>query len=149
MSMINIDELNRINTTREKNKLDIYEKVLKKCHERIKTISKKPKNNQFCFYVVPNILYGIPLYDVNMCILYLVNSLSKNGFYVSYTHPNLIFISWYNRTNSIEYKKVKNDDKKQEEKYKAIDSAKPKNDFLYDISSLDFLNDKKDNLLNM
>ena len=43
MSMINIDELNRINTTREKNKLEIYEKVLKKCHERIKTISKNPK----------------------------------------------------------------------------------------------------------
>ena len=29
--MINIDELNRINDTREKNKLEIYEKVLKKC----------------------------------------------------------------------------------------------------------------------
>ena len=33
MSMINIDELNIINEDRYKRRLEIYDNVLKKCHE--------------------------------------------------------------------------------------------------------------------
>ena len=140
MSMMNIDELHRINEIRAKERIATYEKVLLKVHERIKTIAKKPKNNTFCFYIVPNILFGIPLYDVNECIIYLVNCLIKNGFKVIYTHPNLIYISWFNRTNSIEYKKEKKQEKEDKTlEYKKIDGIKPKSDFIYDIGTLDFL----------
>ena len=80
--MINITQLHKVNEEREKFKLKVYESVLKKCHERIKFVSKLPKSNSFCFYVVPNILYGVPLYDINACIVYVVSALIKNGFYV-------------------------------------------------------------------
>ena len=137
--MINITQLHKINEEREKFKLKVYESVLKKCHERIKFVSKLPKSNSFCFYVVPNILYGVPLYDINSCIVYVVSALIKNGFYVAYTHPNLIYISWHNRQNSIEYKKQKEEKKKTELEYKKVDSFKPKSNFLYDVKTLDFL----------
>tara|TARA_B100002019_G_scaffold164447_1_gene141997 strand:+ start:182 stop:601 length:420 start_codon:yes stop_codon:yes gene_type:complete len=137
--MINITQLHKINEEREKFKLKVYESVLKKCHERIKFVSKLPKSNSFCFYVVPNILYGVPLYDINACIVYVVSALIKNGFYVAYTHPNLIYISWHNRQNSIEYKKKKEENKKTELEYKKVDSFKPKSNFLYDVKTLDFL----------
>jgi hypothetical protein len=141
MSMINIDELHRINEIRAKERISTYEKVLQKCHERIKTISKKPKNNMFCFYIVPNIIFGVPLYDVNECIIYIVNCLIKNGFNVVYTHPNLIYISWFNKSNSIEYKKKKKEENENVPlEYKKIDDIKPKKDFIYDIGTLDFLN---------
>ena len=107
MSMMNINELHRINEIRQKERISTYEKVLVKCHERIKTVSKKPKGNTFCFYIVPNIVFGVPIYNVNECIVYMVQALIKNGFYVVYTHPNLIYISWHSRTNSLEYKKKK------------------------------------------
>tara|TARA_B100000123_G_C25730198_1_gene428880 strand:- start:26 stop:457 length:432 start_codon:yes stop_codon:yes gene_type:complete len=140
MSMININELHRINEKRQKERICTYEKVLLKCHERIKTISKKPINNTFCFYIVPNIIFGIPIYNVNECIIYLVQTLTKNGFYVVYTHPNLIYISWFNRTNSIEYKKKNKEVKETPDvSYKKVDNITPKDDFLYDISTLDFL----------
>ena len=80
MSMININELHRINEDREKYRVKVYDSVLKKCHERIKFVSQTPKGSNFCFYVVPNILYGIPIYDVNACIVYIVSALIKNGF---------------------------------------------------------------------
>ena len=56
--------------------------------------TKSPKGTTFCFYIIPNYVYGTPLYDVNACIVYMVQYLMKNGFYVAYTHPNLLYISW-------------------------------------------------------
>ena len=141
MSMINIEELNRINVDRDKAKIEIYDKVLKKCHEKIKKTAKLPGKNTNCFYVVPTYIYGVPRNQIENCIVYIVQSLIKNGFQVYYTHPNLIYISWFNRSNSIEYKK----DKKEnvvKENFKKIESYKPSGDFLYDISSLDLLKKK-------
>ena len=63
--------------------------------------------------------------------------LIKNGFTVNYTHPNLIFISWLNKNNSIEYKKKEK--KKEDLEYKKIDNIKPNNNFLYDKNVLNFL----------
>ena len=140
MSMINIDELHNINEIRLKNRLKIYDDVLKKCHQKIKKTSLSPKGSTFCFYIIPNYVFGIPLYDINACIVYLVQNLSKNGFYIAYTHPNLLYISWFKRTNSIEYKKEKQPEKKKPTmEYKKVESFKPKNNFLYDVKTLDFL----------
>jgi len=141
MSMININDLHKINDERQKFKITVYDKILKKCHERIKFVSKTPKGANFCFYVVPNIVYGVPIYDINQCIVYIVSALIKNGFYVAYTHPNLIYISWHNRQNSIEYKKKK-EEKKPNLEYKKVETFKPKNNFLYDVKTLDFLKNK-------
>ena len=138
MSMININELHKINEERQKFRISVYDKVLKKCHERIKFVSKTPQGSNFCFYVVPNIVYGVPIYNVNACVVYIVSALIKNGFYVAYTHPNLLYISWYNKQNTIEYKKKK-EEKKPEVEYKKVENFKPKNNFIYDVSSLDFL----------
>ena len=138
MSMININELHKINEERQKFRISVYDKVLKKCHERIKFVSNTPKGSNFCFYVVPNIVYGVPIYNVNACVVYIVSALIKNGFYVAYTHPNLLYISWYNKQNTVEYKKKK-EEKKHEVEYKKVENFKPKNNFIYDVSSLDFL----------
>ena len=142
MSMINIDELNRINEDRNKRRLEIYDKVLKKCHERIKTVAYSPRGGTFCFYIVPSFIFGIPIYDMNTCIVYMVQHLVKNGFEVNYTHPNLLYISWLNKHNSIEYKKKKDPPPKPKEEFKKIDSYKPSGQFLYDINSMDFLKKK-------
>ena len=138
MSMININELHKINEERQKFRISVYDKVLTKCHERIKFVSKTPQGSNFCFYVVPNIVYGVPIYNVNACVVYIVSALIKNGFYVAYTHPNLLYISWYNKQNTIEYKKKKEENKPTVE-YKKVENFKPKNNFIYDVSSLDFL----------
>ena len=39
-------------------------------------------------------LIGVPNYDKNACITYLISKLEENDFVVRYTHPNLLFISW-------------------------------------------------------
>lgn len=142
MSMINIDELNKINEERHKRRLETYDNVLKKCHERIKTIAHSPRGGSFCFYIVPSFLFGIPIYDINTCIVYIVQNLIKNGFEVNYTHPNLLYISWLNRKNLIDCKKKKELPPKPKEEFKKIENYKPKGQFLYDLNSMDFLKNK-------
>jgi hypothetical protein len=43
---------------------------------------------------VPEMLVGVPNYDKNACITYIISKLEENDFIVRYTHPNLLFISW-------------------------------------------------------
>lgn len=97
--MIDIDELNSEEVVKTQKKFEVYQKILEKCHYKIKTTSKTPNNLKCCFYNVPKYVFGIPLYDIKSCIMYLVTALVKNGFDVKYTHPNLLFISWQNKTS--------------------------------------------------
>jgi hypothetical protein len=146
MSMINIDSLNKVNEDRDKLRVETYDTILKKCHERIKTVAYSPRGGTFCFYIIPTYVFGVPIYDLNTCIVYMVQHLMKNGFHVVYTHPNLLYISWLNKKNTIEYKKTKEIPKPKEE-FKKIDNYKPSGQFLYDISSMDFLKNKSNDLL--
>ena len=75
-------------------KIEIYNKVLNRIHTRIKITSRQKKNNQFCWFVVPEVILGEPRYDPKNCIPYLIEKLKDNGFLVKYTHPNLLFLTW-------------------------------------------------------
>jgi hypothetical protein len=47
-----------------------------------------------CWYVVPEIIIGVPKYDQAGCIAYIMDKLKTNGFLIKYIHPNTLFISW-------------------------------------------------------
>jgi len=100
--MINIYSLNNIRDQKELNKMEIYKKVLRKCHHRIITCSSK--GDTFCFYIIPEYIYGIPKYNTLNCAQYIVNRLKKNKFRVLYTYPNLIYISWNHIPSEIKTK---------------------------------------------
>ena len=61
---------------------------------RIKNISKQRIDEQFCWFVVPEMIIGVPKYDQGSCIAYLIDKLKNNGFNTRYIHPNTLFISW-------------------------------------------------------
>tara|TARA_Y100000389_G_scaffold73182_1_gene69847 strand:+ start:888 stop:1466 length:579 start_codon:yes stop_codon:yes gene_type:complete len=90
---INLDELYEKKKQSDLAQLNIFNKILNRIHNRIKFISRQRKD-QFCFFVVPEIMIGIPKYDVGECVAYLFDKLQTNGFVVNYTHPNMLFISW-------------------------------------------------------
>lgn len=91
---INMDELYEKKHASDLNKLSIYKKLLSRVHVRIRTVSNQKKDNTFCWFVVPEIIIGVPRYDQGSCIAFLMDKLQENGFMVRYTHPNLLFISW-------------------------------------------------------
>jgi len=91
---INIDELYEKKKQYDLNKLELFNKILNRIHVRIKTTSRQKINEQFCWFVVPEIILGVPKYDQAACIAYILDKLKTNGFNVKYIHPNTLFISW-------------------------------------------------------
>lgn len=91
---LNIDELYEKKRQYDLNKLNLFNKILNRIHVRIKTTSRQKLDEQFCWFVVPEIIIGVPKYDQGSCIAYLLDRLKTNGFNVRYIHPNTLFISW-------------------------------------------------------
>ena len=91
---INIDDLYESKKKRDLETLQLFQKILGRIHQRIKTASRQKGNEQFCTYLVPEVMIGVPRYDHGECVAYLVSKLHDNGFNVKYVHPNLLFIAW-------------------------------------------------------
>ncbi len=105
---INLDELYEKKQELDKQKLYTYNKILARIHNKIKLTSRQRNAQQYCWFVIPEVILGTANYDHAGCIAYIVEKLQENKFMVRYTHPNLLLISWmhyvptYVRT---EYKK--------------------------------------------
>jgi len=93
---LNLDELYEKKKQYDLNKLELYNKLLNRIHVKIKTTSRQKIDEPFCWYVVPEVIIGVPKYDQAACIAYLFNKLKDNGFSVKYYHPNTLFICWNN-----------------------------------------------------
>jgi hypothetical protein len=91
---INIDELYEKKRQYDLNKLDLFNKILNRIHVRIKTTSRQKTDEHFCWFLVPEVIIGVPKYDQAACIAYLMDKLQENKFNVRYIHPNTLFISW-------------------------------------------------------
>ena len=93
-SKINIDELYEKKQQHDMFTLGSYNKILGRIHTKIRFTSRQYMDNNYCWYVVPEVLLGIPKYDHRECIAYVIDKLQENNFIVRYIHPNLLFISW-------------------------------------------------------
>jgi hypothetical protein len=91
---INIDDLYEKKRQIDVNKLELFKKILNRIHVRIKTTARQNVNEKFCWFVVPEVIIGVPKYDQAGCIAYIMDTLQGNGFQVKYFHPNTVFISW-------------------------------------------------------
>jgi len=113
---INLDELYERKQQQDLNTMTLYNRILARIHARIKTVSRQQTKEQFCWYIMPETIIGVPQqtkeqfcwyimpetiigvpkYDYGACTAYVIDQLRENGFIVKYTHPNLLLISWAN-----------------------------------------------------
>lgn len=91
---LNIDELYSKKQQQDLNVLKNYNNILVRIHNKIRYNSKNIINENCCWYVMPEMILGVPKYDHRDCTAYVIEKLRLNGFIVRYTHPNLLFISW-------------------------------------------------------
>jgi hypothetical protein len=91
---LNLDDLYDQKKQEDLAKLYTFNRILTRVHEKIKVAARQKNSQQFCWFLVPEMLMGVPNYDKNACITYMISKLEENDFITRYTHPNLLFISW-------------------------------------------------------
>ncbi len=92
---LNLDELFEKKQIHDLATTKNYNAILNRIHNKIKLTSRQQINTHFCWFVVPEVMIGVPKYDIAICISYVLDKLKNNGFNVRYTHPNLLLISWH------------------------------------------------------
>ena len=79
------DKINERNTKR----LEKFDDILKKVHNRILYNANLEKT--YCFFQIPEFIIGVPLYNVGDLKTYLITSLKKDRFTLFYVEPNWLF----------------------------------------------------------
>ncbi len=138
---IDMNELDFEAKKKNMKRLEIYNKILMDCHNKIRFNSKLDR--KYCFFLVPEFIFGTPLYDIEELRNHVMNSLQKNGFQLMYIHPNWLFISWTTEINSAkkQIKKVK----EVSMDYRPIEEYRPTgtmNRLVYDDATLLSMHDK-------
>ena len=107
---INLDELYDKKKKYDLQKLETFNKLLNRVHIRIKATSAQKTNEQFCWFIVPEIILGVPNYDQPACIAYLLNKLQTQNFYFiadysgeSHNRPDELSLSFLNKLNIIKF----------------------------------------------
>ena len=87
-----VNEIHKKQKEKEKNRLKIYEIISSRCFKKIKETSNNEET--YCFYVLPEYLPGLPIYNLTECVIYLLNLLHNKGFKARYCEPHMVFVSW-------------------------------------------------------
>ena len=101
---ISIAELYTLKDKKEAIRYKTFDKILEKCHMKIRKTAIIGGMN--IFFDIPYIEIGAPLYKIDECINYIVDALRKNGLFVQilpYPNNNMIYISW--NPSEVTYKK--------------------------------------------
>jgi hypothetical protein len=94
MEKINLDELYEKKKIHDISTAKNYDTILNRIHNKIKTTARQQITEQYCWFIIPEMMIGVPKFDQATCIAYVIDKLQANGFKIRYTHPNLLFISW-------------------------------------------------------
>ena len=90
---INLNNLRTEVSKREDRKNKTFDKLVEMCYSKIIN-TNKTSNEYSCIFEVPNLVFGLPLYNINDAIKYIMIKLIDKGFEVHLAIPNKIFISW-------------------------------------------------------
>ena len=89
--MINIHSLNKERLKLEQKRQEVYKKILLRIHNKIKIANKL---NNFCYYEIPIIILGMPLFNIHKCSDYIYDQLLLQGFKVTRIKFNNFMIYW-------------------------------------------------------
>lgn len=92
MKRLNIYELHGEMNRKKEHRMKSLDYVLERCHTKIRNASKKELSRTW--FDVPEFIIGLPIYNLNDCIIHLMTSLNQNGFVVKYFFPKVLYISW-------------------------------------------------------
>lgn len=95
MKFLTVNDIMSSQSKKQNRRNESFEHVLNLCYNTIKKSINIERNNYHCLYEVPEFIIGLPLYDLNECILFIFEKLTTNGFQAQYYFPRILYISWF------------------------------------------------------
>jgi len=86
--------LYREEAKRDATRIRTYNMILSQIYNKIKATSRIAGSDKAIFYLIPELIPGTPRFDMGDAVLYIVWNLRNVGYYVEYTYPNALFVSW-------------------------------------------------------
>jgi hypothetical protein len=94
LKKINIDDLYENKKKRDLKQISIFNKILNRVQKRIELTARNKRNDMHIWFVIPEYIFGEPIYDKADCIAYIITKLESDKFHIRYVHPNTLFVSW-------------------------------------------------------
>lgn len=113
MSITPIEQLYLKRENKQNYRIKVYKKVLEKCCNVI-NYNNDTLNNTCCVFEVPEMIFGLPKYNLSACIAFIMIKLREEKYIVEYYPPKHIYISWA-RPDIIKKVKKKIEQKKKEQ----------------------------------
>lgn len=145
---LNIDDLYETKQKNDSNRVQIYNKLLYRVHSKIKVTSRQRLQNEFCHFIMPEILVGYTNYNFEECLMYIINCLQDDGFLVKYIHPNLLIISWHHWIPKYVRDEVKKKTGKTIDKFGNEVKSNKSSSLLSSKKNVSFSDDSKQNKVN-
>lgn len=89
---VNVRELNRMIESKRHERNAAYIRIYDNCQQVVIRHAKQERLRTV--FEVPEFILGIPPFNLNEAITFVMERLKKNGFLVSYFFPKLLYISW-------------------------------------------------------
>lgn len=89
---VNVFDLYRDIHQKKMKRLSGYDAILQKCYSKIKGATAVEQMR--VLYEVPEFVVGVPIYDIQHCMAYMIHQLRTHGFIVNYFFPRILHISW-------------------------------------------------------
>jgi len=148
MLSLNINKLRSDVEERERKKIKIFENILEMCYQKILNTNKN-YDDYNCTFIVPNVVFGLPLYNIGDCITFIMDNLVKKGFEIYFALPTTIHISWkpegyINKKTSI-YNNINLNTNLNPNQLEYYNSLQPQNNIVvkYNGSNSDTLSNKQ------
>jgi len=76
-------------------RLSVSREIVRRVHSRIELISNHGhRTDTSCIFEIPRYLVGFPIYDINVVASFVVETLSKEGFFIQRLTESQLLISW-------------------------------------------------------
>lgn len=90
--MINVSEINNIESNRKKNKKELYKKIYEQFSRKIRCTVEL--GGKYVFLRVPSVVFGFPTFDRSHACVYLRRQLELAGFNVQIMSEIDLCITW-------------------------------------------------------
>lgn len=98
--MLTIDDIHKIEKSRNDIKKEIYKKIYEQFSRKIKNSVQLGQKG--IILTVPNFIVGYPTYDISKAAKYLTRQLINGGFTVTLMNVKELHVSWAKKEKSVQ-----------------------------------------------